>query len=102
MIRQAGCPWCEAWDEEIGPIYGKTEEAEQAPLREVDIDAIPPGVTLDRPARFTPTFVLLENGVETGRIEGYPGDHFFWSMLDRLLEAPPDKTATPVTQEETQ
>ena len=31
-----------------------------------------------RPIRYTPTFVLAEDGKEVGRIEGYPGDEFFW------------------------
>lgn len=96
MLRQDGCPWCEAWDEEIGPVYSKTDEGRQAPLREADISEVPDDVTLERPARYTPTFVLLEDGVEVGRIEGYPGEDFFWGLLGRLLKAPPQDSATPV------
>ena len=35
---------------------------------------------------FTPTFVLVEDGKELGRIEGYAGDEFFWFLLGRLLD----------------
>src|SRR5450759_2512855 len=35
MFEQAGCAWCEAFDREIAPIYGKTEEGLRAPLRRV-------------------------------------------------------------------
>jgi hypothetical protein len=34
---------------------------------------------------FTPTFVLVEDGTEAGRIEGYPGEDFFWPLLAKLI-----------------
>ena len=37
MFERAGCAWCEAFDRDIAPIYGKTEEGLRAPLRRVDI-----------------------------------------------------------------
>jgi hypothetical protein len=30
--------------------------------------------------------VLVEDAREVGRIEGYPGDGFFWGLLDRLVQ----------------
>ena len=33
-----------------------------------------------------PTFVMLNDGRETGRIEGYPGDEFFWPLLNELID----------------
>jgi hypothetical protein len=47
---------------------------------------LPEGVTLSAPAVFTPTFVLLADGVEAGRIEGYPGEDFFWPLLSGLID----------------
>ena len=44
-----------------------------------------------------PTFVLVEDGRELGRIEGYPGEDFFWGLLGKLLEKLPqnaDQAAT--------
>ena len=38
MFEQRGCPWCAAFDREIGPVYAKTPEGARAPLRRVDID----------------------------------------------------------------
>lgn len=35
---------------------------------------------------FTPTFILVEDGNERARLEGYPGEDFFWPLLSRLLE----------------
>ncbi|MDQ7069815.1 MAG: thioredoxin family protein [Rhodobacterales bacterium] len=86
MVEQDGCVYCVAWKDKIGPIYPKTPEGRFAPLRMVDIhDGPPQGITYARPVTFTPTFILIENNQEIGRIEGYPGEDFFWWMLEKLL-----------------
>lgn len=90
MIDRAGCAYCIAWKEQIGPAYPNTDLGRFAPLQIVDIAAgAPDGVTFDRPVVFTPTFILIEEGTEIGRIEGYPGEEFFWFILENLLK---DKT----------
>ena len=86
MVEQRGCAYCARWDAEIAPIYPKTEEAARAPLRRIDLRApVPDDLTLSRPAVFTPTFVLVLDGAEVDRIEGYPGPDFFWPLLDEML-----------------
>ncbi len=85
MYRRAGCPYCEAFDREIAPAYPKTEIGKRLPLRQIDIHASDRSVALTSPVRYTPTFVLVEGGQERARIEGYPGDFFFWSRLENLL-----------------
>lgn len=90
MFESKWCEWCEKWDEEVGVIYGQTAEGRQAPLERVDIHGDPPAdVELDRMAHFTPTFVLVHDGREVGRIEGYPGADFFYGLLGQLLERRP-------------
>ena len=87
MFRRDGCPWCAKWDREIGPIYPKTEFNRRAPLRAGQ--SRPRSRTqpiAHAPIHYTPTFVLVEDGKEVGRIEGYPGDEFFWVRLEKLLE----------------
>ena len=92
MFRRDGCPWCAKWDREIGPIYPKTELGRRAPLRMVHLDRnVNPMVRTRGPIRYTPTFVLADNGEELGRIEGYPGDAHFWGLLEQLLESNPAK-----------
>ncbi|WP_233270452.1 thioredoxin domain-containing protein [Chachezhania sediminis] len=87
MVETQGCSWCARWTEEIGPIFPKTEESRRAPLRRVDIASLPGGdIALTRRVVYTPTFLLVEDGRELGRIEGYPGEDFFWGFLDRLLD----------------
>lgn len=87
MAEEPGCLWCARWNEEIGPIYPKTEEGAAAPLRRVNLlDPMPSDIVLARRINYTPTFILLVEGIETNRIEGYPGDDFFWGLLGQMLE----------------
>ena len=100
MFRRDGCPWCAKWDREIGPIYPKTEFNIRAPLRHVNLDHDRDVGLVHAPIHYTPTFVLAEGGKEVGRIEGYPGDTFFWPRLESLLERtpmPPASKDTPVS-----
>jgi hypothetical protein len=93
MYRRAGCAWCAAWDQAVGPIYPKTEVGRQLPVRFVDLDkAAEPAVALVRPVHYTPTFVLVDDGREIGRIEGYPGEDFFWGLLDKLARGLPARS----------
>jgi hypothetical protein len=86
MLRRAGCPYCATWDRVVGPIYPQSDIGRRVPIHMVDLDRDPPvAAKLDRAVRFTPTFVLVDHGREIGRIEGYPGEDFFWGLLDKLV-----------------
>lgn len=86
MFERAGCGWCARFNKEIAPIYMKTDEGRMAPLRRIDLDQMRPSdlAAID-PGAFTPTFVVVDGGREIGRIRGYPGDAFFYGLLDRIL-----------------
>ena len=67
-------------------------------MRQVNLDHNPiPGIT-HAPIRYTPTFVLAEDGQEVGRIEGYPGDEFFWVRLENLLTQAPQPAPKEIPQ----
>lgn len=86
MYRRAGCPYCDAWDRAIGPAYSRTDAGKRLPVRFVDLDRRDPKpLQLKSPVRFTPTFVIADSGREIARIEGYPGEDFFWGLLERLM-----------------
>ncbi|NUB45747.1 thioredoxin family protein [Fertoebacter nigrum] len=86
MFEQPGCIYCARWNEEVAPQYPLTTEGKAAPLRRLQLrDPLPEDVAVASKPVFTPTFVLLEDGVETGRIEGYPGADFFWPLLAELI-----------------
>jgi hypothetical protein len=103
MFEQKGCVWCQRFDREIAPAYDRTSEGKRAPLRRLDIaQPVPSELGFIRRERFTPVFVLVEEGREIGRIRGYPGDTFFWGLLASLIErldrgesAPPEPAAAP-------
>jgi hypothetical protein len=86
MFEDAGCMWCARFNAEIGPIYPKTEEGQRAPLRRVDMGkAVPGDLAFIETERFTPLFVLVDQGREIGRIRGYPGEDHFWGLLGMLI-----------------
>ena len=75
------------WDREIAPGYAASAEGRAAPLLRVDIDGPwPDGIVLDRRPVITPTFVLLRDGAELKRLEGYPGDTFFYPVLNGIMK----------------
>ena len=86
MVEQTGCEWCERWNEEIGVFYHKTAEGKYAPLRRVDLYAMPKDLKTKRRVIFTPTFLIVEDGQELVRLEGYPGEDFFWPLLATMLK----------------
>ena len=87
MLEQAGCAYCEKFDREIAPAYPKTTEGKIAPLRRIDInEEWPEDLAHIKPTSLTPTFILVENNRESGRLYGYNGDEYFWFLLGELLE----------------
>ena len=91
MVEAPGCHYCIEWKKTIGPIYPKTAAGQFAPLVTIDKSEPAPfqgGYTT--PVIFTPTFVLVEEGEEIGRIQGYPGEDFFWAILEQMLEQKTD------------
>ena len=100
MLEQPGCVWCKRFNDEVAPQYGKTEEGRIAPLRRVDITKPwPEDLASIARERLTPTFVLVHEGEEIGRLRGYPGDEFFWGLLGGMLERLPARAEASPTLE---
>lgn len=86
MFESPTCEWCELWEKEVGIVYSKTEEARIAPLRRIAIsESLSRDLSGFKPVVYTPTFILVENGREVGRITGYPGESHFWALLEELI-----------------
>jgi hypothetical protein len=86
MYTRNGCPFCIRFEREVAPVYAGTREGKAAPLRRIELPA--GGVRSDGlsgPVIATPTFVLVEDGREIGRITGYLNDDMFWGLLGRLV-----------------
>lgn len=86
MYTRNGCPFCLRFEREVAPVYARTPEGRAAPLRRIDLPAGGVrGEGLREPVIATPTFVLIEDGQEVGRITGYLNDDMFWGLLGRLV-----------------
>ena len=86
MVEEVGCVWCARWNEQIAPIYPKTPEGRTAPLQRIDIHATrTDDLNFVRSLHFTPTFILMVDGLEVSRLEGYPGEDFFWGLLAEMI-----------------
>ncbi|XXK32155.1 hypothetical protein ACMAY7_05025 [Rhodobacteraceae bacterium nBUS_24] len=82
MAEEDGCFWCASWTSKVGSIYHKTKEGKVAPLRRFNMHReIPETVEFVSRISFSPTFILVQNNKEVGRIEGYPGEDHFWGLL---------------------
>ncbi|WP_323022073.1 hypothetical protein [Pararhodobacter sp.] len=88
MIEQVGCVYCAAFNRDIAPAYEVSPEGQAAPLIRADLRGpLPEGVTLASRPFVTPTFILLgPDGVEVGRLTGFPGQDFFWPYVNEMID----------------
>lgn len=83
MFEAPACPFCKRWHEEIGGAYEKSREGRFARLERLPLAAAPKLAIAD--VRYSPTFVVVKDGVEVGRVTGYSGPDFFWPQLGEVL-----------------
>ena len=71
------------------------QKQKSRPLRVVDIhDPLPDDLSFLVKGGYTPTFVMVHDGKEYGRIRGYPGEDFFWGLLSVIIEKLPKSKQT--------
>jgi len=86
MITSESCPWCRAFEDEVGNGYHNTAESHYLPLRRVDFhQPLPDDLAHLTPAFVTPTFIILHQNLEVARIQGYPGAELFWWQLSEFI-----------------
>lgn len=82
MVTSDYCPSCQAWELDVGKVYDKSPYATTLPLTRVEIGSKMPGdVTFQKPVVGTPTFLIIHNGQEIGRQNGYIDEEMFWWWL---------------------
>lgn len=90
VVSDRTCGPCILFERQVGILYGKTDEARLAPLRMLAYGRSPPDdYAFVGVPKVAPTFVLVDQGREVGRFEGYSGDELFWMNLTRLLQQLP-------------
>ena len=85
MITDEACPYCQAWEREVGHVYPKTDFSKEFKLVRMPIDVSMSdfGDNVD-PALGTPTFIFIRDRVEIGRIEGFSDVEMFWWLISDI------------------
>ena len=82
MVTSDHCPYCQAWELDVGAVYDKSPYAPALPLTRVDIGSKKlEDVTFQKPVVGTPTFLIIHNGQEIDRQNGYISAEMFWWWL---------------------
>ena len=82
MVTSDHCPFCRAWERDVGVIYDRSPYAPNMPLTRVEIGApLPDDIVLAGPVIGTPTFLIVSDGREIDRQRGYDDAEMFWWWL---------------------
>ena len=82
MVTSDHCPYCQAWELDVGAVYDRSPYAPTLPLTRVDIGReMPRDVTIKKLIVGTPTFLIIHNGQEIDRQSGYVDAEMFWWWL---------------------
>ena len=82
MVTSDHCPYCQAWERDIGVVYHKSTYAPSLPLTRVYLESkMPEDITFQRPVVGTPTFLIIHDGQEIDRQRGYIDAEMFWWWL---------------------
>ena len=82
MVTSDHCPFCRAWERDVGAIYDRSPYAPNMPLTRVEMGApLPDDIVLTEPVIGTPTFLIVSEGREVDRQRGYDDAEMFWWWL---------------------
>ena len=82
MVTSDHCPFCRAWERDVGAIYDRSPYAPNMPLTRVETGApLPDDIVLTGPVMGTPTFLIVSDGREIDRQRGYDDAEMFWWWL---------------------
>jgi Thioredoxin len=92
MFDGKWCGRCKQFLAEVAPVYHTTPPGKAMPLRVVDLQQTKPWFRIAAPIEGTPTFVLVDKGVERGRITGYTTREAFlqqsYALMGQLQQSP--------------
>lgn len=86
-VELKSCGYCIRFNKQMAHAYQTSEIGQRIPLRRVSLIGRWPAdlKNVDRPP-YTPVFILVEDGRELGRFNGYTGPEQFNRELQRLLK----------------
>ncbi|MDX2258463.1 MAG: hypothetical protein NW205_06045 [Hyphomicrobiaceae bacterium] len=86
VLEMPGCIYCGIFRRDVLPAYKASLRAGELPIRFIDINDRAAGdIGLAAPVDIIPTFVILENNEELGRIPGYVGPETFFHAVNHIL-----------------
>lgn len=90
VLEVPGCIYCNVFRQRLLPTYKASKQSKQLPIRFVDVnDPAVAEIGLKQPIGIVPTFVILENNQEIGRIPGYMGRRDFFRAIDYIVSRRP-------------
>lgn len=87
MFEHVGCVVCKKFKAEMLPKYLKSKFAKVMPIRSIVGDDPDPYKGLELkgfPFIYSPTFILVQDGKELVRIQGFTGEKLFWQQMENL------------------
>lgn len=86
VFEHADCQFCRVFRNDVLPRYRENGQAARAPVRFVSIEHTDTrGLNLHAGIHMVPTFVLMQDGQEVGRIVGYWAPENFFKMISNIL-----------------
>jgi thioredoxin-related protein len=90
VMEAPGCTYCGIFRRDVLPAYEASERAKDVPIRFLDVnDVSSTKIDLETPVDIVPTFVILKDNKEIGRIPGYVGPETFFHTINYLLSTVP-------------
>lgn len=89
-VEWKDCGYCKSFNRQMAWAYASSAIGKKVPLRRVDIlRRWPADLKQVKPPSYTPVFILVENGREVGRFDGYTSPQVFTRKLKELLQRRP-------------
>jgi len=86
VFETSNCLLCRLFRRDVAPRYARSRRHRMAPLRYIDVNPRrPPHPGLSEPLAMLPTAVIMKDGAEIARIEGYTGPELFFQMMSRTF-----------------
>lgn len=88
VMEADGCIYCGLFRRDVLPVFEASARGKTMPVRFLDINDIEKTpLKLQRPIDMLPTFVVVVDGAEIGRIPGYVGREDFFHSINYVLSS---------------
>lgn len=90
VMEAPGCIYCDLFRRDVLPTFQSSERGREMPVRFVDLnDEAAEKLATDGPVDVVPTFLIMKNQREIGRIPGYVGPEFFFHSINHVISSAP-------------